>query len=275
MTIGTCLFCRGNGPFNTIEHIIPESLGNDELTLQGLVCDSCQRYLGSNVEKQALEKTMFAFWRTFQGIKTKKGKLPSVNLDPPVKRNQHKKELLPARHPRGHYGIGLVTHDDYSVEIVTDSPHSHSRLLTKQRYEMVLTPWHLSIIGRFLGKMGLELVALHDPVKALSKEFDQIRKYVREGSTSSLWPFYIGKHGSLEDLKTEWSPIEGTYEQDIFCYQFSLGITNKEEYVFAFHIGIDLFFICLSHNNQLDDEFVTKSVEGVPLQLIHYPKGSW
>jgi hypothetical protein len=35
-----CIFClEESRNFNTIEHIIPESLGNTEDTLQGVVCD--------------------------------------------------------------------------------------------------------------------------------------------------------------------------------------------------------------------------------------------
>ncbi len=37
----SCLFCGSNGPFLRLEHIIPESLGNDDLVLQGEVCDVC------------------------------------------------------------------------------------------------------------------------------------------------------------------------------------------------------------------------------------------
>ena len=58
-----CLFCGNDGPFTTVEHIIPESLGNDDLVLEGEVCDSCQRYFGKEVEKYVLSHTPLAFWR--------------------------------------------------------------------------------------------------------------------------------------------------------------------------------------------------------------------
>ena len=80
-----CLFCKNEAKFRTKEHIIPESLGNDKDILHNAVCDKCQNYIGREVEKLALEKTNIAIWRTYLGITTKKKKLPSVNLDPPLK----------------------------------------------------------------------------------------------------------------------------------------------------------------------------------------------
>lgn len=234
-----CLFCLGDGPFNTIEHIIPESLGNDDLFIKGLVCDGCQRYLGTNIEKLVLEKTPFAFWRVFQGIKTKKRKLPSVDLTPPAK------GILPARHHFGQYDIGFTAHDDLTVSIDVNTPQAGNMLLANNSYFLVLTPWHINIIGRFLGKMGLELLAISDPDKAFSEKFDPLRRYVREGVTSWVWPFYLGQYGEIGDLKSEFRFSNGAWEQDIFCYTYTLGITNKDEYFFAFNIGIDLYLLCL------------------------------
>ena len=37
-----CIFCSEKGPYNTVEHIIPESLGNDDTLLANCVCDKCQ-----------------------------------------------------------------------------------------------------------------------------------------------------------------------------------------------------------------------------------------
>lgn len=37
-----CLFCSSHGRCSTVEHVIPESLGNDDLMLAGHVCDGCK-----------------------------------------------------------------------------------------------------------------------------------------------------------------------------------------------------------------------------------------
>jgi hypothetical protein len=76
-----CLFCRSTaGPFNRIEHPIPESLGNDDLTLaKGFVCDPCNQYFGSKIEQRVLAAPPFNIERTAQAIPTKKGKLASYH----------------------------------------------------------------------------------------------------------------------------------------------------------------------------------------------------
>ena len=59
--VKTCLFCKLESPATTKEHIIPESLGNDDLLLSGEVCDKCQNYFGKEVESYVLAKTPLAF----------------------------------------------------------------------------------------------------------------------------------------------------------------------------------------------------------------------
>ncbi len=75
-----CIFCLREGDvFHTIEHIIPESLGNTTDILDGAICDQCQNYFGKEIENYILSKTPFGFWRTIAGTKNKKGKIPSYN----------------------------------------------------------------------------------------------------------------------------------------------------------------------------------------------------
>lgn len=266
--LGICLFCRGSGPFNTVEHIVPESLGNDSDILDGIVCDNCQNYFGRAVEKPALEKTIFAFWRTFLGIKTKKGKLPSVHFAPPSKGR------IPANHPMTDQ-IGLTAHQDGTTSFNIDKTSLFRKLSTgeKQDFKLVLSPWHLSIMGRLLAKIGLEYLALSNLHLALDAQFDDLRDFAREGSTNFLWPIYIGQYGKISDLKGTLVDRAEYFEQEILCYEYSLGITVENEYVFAFVIGINLMLICLSHKRP--EEKFTTFIKGENLKCIYYPSGSW
>ena len=75
-----CIFCQCEGDvFHTIEHIVPESLGNTDDILENAVCDKCQNYLGREIENYVLSKTPFGFWRTMAGTPSKKGKPPMFN----------------------------------------------------------------------------------------------------------------------------------------------------------------------------------------------------
>lgn len=264
----SCLFCRGTGPFNTVEHIVPESLGNDSDILEGLVCDKCQDYLGREVEKPALEKTPFAFWRSLLGTRTKKRRSPSVQLTPP------NKGRIPATHPLTD-DIGFTAHQDGTTSADVDSLSLVRQMVAEEKrdFKLVLSPWHLSIMGRFLGKIGLEYLALFDASLALGSRFDAMRGFVRKGSINHLWPIFVGQHGQIEELKGPLIDRGEFLEQEIECYRYCLGITNKSEYIFTFSIGTDLMLICLSHR-RLERRFSTL-VEGIELQCVHYPNGSW
>lgn len=264
-----CLFCRGKGPFTTVEHIVPKSLGNDSDILKGVVCDKCQNYFGKAIEKEALENTPFAFWRTFICIPTGRKKLPSVSLNPPDK------GVLPSNHAHSDVGLGFTAHEDLSVSVDIDDPAIIKKIMSgeKTSFDVVLSPWHLSIMGRFLGKMGLEYAALSDYELAMSEPFDEIRAYIREGSKSHLWPIFWGKQGSVKEIRGDMVEIGGHLEEKVEYYRYSLGETKRGEYVFAFGMGTDLTMICLSH--RLPDPWLTRVIEEVDMDCVWYADNSW
>jgi hypothetical protein len=210
-----CLFCRAKGPFSTVEHITPESLGNDSDVLRNIVCDRCQNYLGHSVEKPALDSTPFGFWRTILGTKTKTGALPSFSSRPPSS------GAFRSEHPLTDH-FQLTANKDASTTLkITETLSS---LITEQsQLKIVLSPWHIFTMGRFLGKLGLEYLALSRPDVVMSPALDNIRNYVRRGGVGWLWPVYIGKSGELNDLRAATSSSKGDLEIETECYRYSLG----------------------------------------------------
>ena len=217
-----CIFCKGTGPFTTNEHIVPEALGNDEDIFSGMVCDKCQNFLGRKVEKPALEKTHFAFWRTFLGIKNKRGNLPSVNL------STQDKGIIPAFH-KDTDGIGYTAHEDGSTSIEIDDSKIIRDILEgkKHEFKVALLPWHLNIIGRFLGKMGLEYLATIDYELVLKPAFDELREFVRYNSIDRLWPVFWGKYGDIKDIKSPILNNSQFLEQEVHCFSYALGNRRK------------------------------------------------
>jgi len=73
-----CIFCKANSDGSiSIEHILPESLGNKEHLLpRGVVCDSCNNYLSREVEKPILASGIFRLIRNDRQISSKKGRIP-------------------------------------------------------------------------------------------------------------------------------------------------------------------------------------------------------
>jgi len=73
-----CLFCKCNSDDSkSVEHIIPESLGNKEHILpKGLVCDKCNNYFATKIEKVLLDQPYFRSVRHRREIESKKGLIP-------------------------------------------------------------------------------------------------------------------------------------------------------------------------------------------------------
>ena len=72
-----CIFCHKDSKTSkSVEHIIPESLGNKHHFLpKGYVCDECNNYFAVKIEKELLEQPYFKSMRFRNEIITKKGRL--------------------------------------------------------------------------------------------------------------------------------------------------------------------------------------------------------
>ena len=76
-----CIFCKIESKNEcSVEHIIPESLGNIKHTLpRGVVCDKCNQYFARKIERPLLESEMFKFLRANRRIPNKRGRIPIFN----------------------------------------------------------------------------------------------------------------------------------------------------------------------------------------------------
>src|SRR5258706_150378 len=78
-----CIFCKEpSDNSKSVEHIIPESLGNVEHVLpKGIVCDDCNNYFAIKIEKELLEMPYFKSLRYRNDIFSKKGKrIPETGI---------------------------------------------------------------------------------------------------------------------------------------------------------------------------------------------------
>jgi len=75
-----CIFCKsGSDGSRSIEHIIPESLGNTEHTLpRRVVCDACNNYFARKIEAPLLASQVFVLLRARQRIPNKRGLIPTA-----------------------------------------------------------------------------------------------------------------------------------------------------------------------------------------------------
>jgi hypothetical protein len=187
-----CIFCKTeSSESKSVEHIIPESLGNLRYTLpQGMVCDKCNNYFSRKIEGKMLEQTYFKNLRFRQKIDSKKGRCPIEN------------------------GVLLTLGSDIKIQIDRNSGNhrvSNVRINTED-FEKILNSNQMFvifpspdlperndlIISRFLGKVGLELLASTPvPEKALNEfvidnpDFDLLRNFVRYGKPNMDWPYHM------------------------------------------------------------------------------------
>lgn len=73
-----CVFCeKESSNSRSVEHIIPESLGNKKHILErGIVCDKCNNYFASKIEEPILSSIHFLNLRGRQQVETKRGTIP-------------------------------------------------------------------------------------------------------------------------------------------------------------------------------------------------------
>jgi hypothetical protein len=178
-----------------VEHVFPESLGNKQETLAGVVCDSCQNYFSHEVEKFVLDKTVLGWARLLGRIPTKRGNLPSIDT-----------KLV----PRGAIPNDTTSHTHIKAELLEDGTvhldfSGDAKEPVFENGELKLSMQFTSLVqvrlAQFWLKVGLEVICLRKPQLVRNSEFDQARKYARSGSIHQKWPVYF----QMTDPDHPWS----------------------------------------------------------------------
>jgi len=249
-----CLFCKEDSTSSrSVEHIMPEALGNQEIVLpRGIVCDACNNYFATKVEKRFLELPLIAALRFRQDVPGKKKTLPEL----PVLLLPHFPASLSREHGSNEIALSL---DDAAVHHVLSS--AHGRFLYWDPPPLPEGP----IVSRFLAKVGLEYLAsrlLHaDDVPRLVEELvehedlDALRQHARYGRTER-WPYNARQ---IYDEDARWCDIKDedyqiAHELELVSaasneWYFVLAIFGRE---FAINLGgpaIDGYLRWLTSNN--------------------------
>lgn len=189
-----CLFCKqDSSETKSVEHIIPESLGNKTFILPlGFVCDKCNNYFARKVEKQFLEQYDIKLIRFQQDIPNKKNKIPTIN-------GVFDKSIVKMC---GDVIDGRIIHSiDMPEELIKRIKNNELNKL-----QLILPAYvddHIlennSIVSRFLAKVALEMLAYRlNSLDYLidSTNYDLIRNHARFG-TIKEWPCNIDEYIAL------------------------------------------------------------------------------
>lgn len=213
-----CLFCKNDSTNSkSVEHIVPESLGNKTLTLPlGYVCDTCNNYFARKVEKPFMEIPDIKQMRFQLDVPNKKNKIPKINglLDNGV-----------------HMKISKKLVNNELVYIMEVEPEDIQKIFFNNP-AVFFTPAFTNeteikddkTISRFIAKIALE--ALADRLKPIEKSLDDIiddnsyediRNHARYGKIDN-WPCSIRR---IYDYNKEWKDNDESI-QKVFEYDFLL-----------------------------------------------------
>lgn len=230
--IARCIFCKltseGAG---SIEHIIPESIGNTKYLLpKGYVCDQCNNYFARKVEGPLLSHTSFRNLRAWYQVPTKKGVMPRLQgfvagtdinvgvrlgpnggLDVQPERERDRERIIAMQRSEGQEALALVFSRDFDPPM-----REMSRLLAKMALE--------ALALRFSSDPELIRLLIDDP------HYDRIRNWARRGETSIEWPYHYRPIAPEEALMRhpetdEW--VQAGYGFDFF-------MNRRRETYFAF-----------------------------------------
>lgn len=229
-----CIFCKQiSDSSKSVQHIIPESLGNKDLILpSGTVCDSCNQYFAIKIEKPMLEMKYFQNVRFRNQIKSKKDRnIPYKTLFPHKDGGWFDMYMLDD-------SLAFRGDDSKIINLINDQK------VNKMMFEVIDQPSMPSAnISRFLAKTAIEAFALKfQREKALINEMidmpqlDALREYARFGK-GKFWSYHqrrIYSEGTgFEDPLHHPEPYEILHELDFLIippgiYHFVLVIMGIE-----------------------------------------------
>lgn len=193
-----CIFCKNDSSNSkSVEHIIPESLGNKKNTLsKGIVCDSCNNYFGNKIEKNVLEMPYFKSLRSRIMIENKKGKIPRISG---FTKNKEEVEIT------------FSLNGDNTLEVLYKDEKTLRTLLSHNEIYVPFIPEPPEndlLISKFIGKIAIEALAKRvSSVEDWQNDFieneslDQLRDFVRYGKGYPIWPYYIRRIDGENQIK--------------------------------------------------------------------------
>lgn len=251
-----------------MEHVIPESLGNLSHTLRpGIVCDRCNNYFATKVEKPFLESDAISLLRFHQGIPSKRGRVPPIAAVLPPG--------FPAilrRHPGSEFVASVELPNEVIAKLMRDG---NGMLILPASAELPSCP----AVSRFLAKTAMDAMAARlvdhpDGLEYLVDEsqLDPIRNHAKRGDTPD-WPIHSRR---IYDTDAMWLDEAGAAVQ--LVHEFDVLATEWGEWFFVLAVfglelvinyggpEIDGYKRWLAENGGTSPLYCSKNSQGWPLR---------
>lgn len=256
-----CIFCKLNSESSkSVEHIIPESLGNvNHILPKGIVCDKCNNYFSIKIEKPLLEKPYFKNLRYRNIIESKKGRLtPNKTLFP---------------HPKGGWidmwiddkGIILKKEDIGIIDLIK-SGEIKSLIIPI----IPIVKENDKIVSRFLAKVALEALA-HKWTESVDwineitdkTELNPLREYARYGK-GKFWKYSQRRIYGEEDRFTD--PINNPEPYEILHEMDFLYLKNEILYFVLVIMGVEYVINLGASEIELYEKWLLENNEKTPIR---------
>jgi hypothetical protein len=186
-----CIFCKAASiKSRSVEHVIPESLGNTEHVLKsGVVCDQCNNYFASKVEGPLLSDPYLRSQCSQAHIASKKGR-------PARMRGLHPQSGSVIEVVRNLDGSGISVGAAFEKD---ENRWAESVMRSEEGRIYMPRPTSPDVVlmSRFLAKVAIECLALKliekdRGLEAVLSEpaLDPIRNFARRGPPMPIWPFH-------------------------------------------------------------------------------------
>lgn len=252
-----CIFCKKESSNDrSIEHIIPESLGNEDHTLpKGIVCDKCNNYFARKIEGPLLETKYFKLLRSEEFLPNKKRRPVMVEA---IINGYGKKPVISK--------IGRLQKNVFF--------HNGSSTLDIENGMMVIAAASseppAGIMDRFLAKAALETLALrmighpdHLHTVATDPQLDPIRNFARLATPKS-WPYHqrviYPRHSDQSDQVLHEFDLLYTAELELY---FVLAIFGVEYVINMGNPSIDGYQRWLEENDYISPLYTEKNIQAM------------
>jgi hypothetical protein len=235
-----CIFCKCDSTNSkSVEHILPESLGNKAHFLpRGIVCDGCNNYLAREVEKPFLENDSIKALRFEEGIISKKGRIPTING---VLLDDHGQSVISITRPPEFQGP-MIHMTPLFLEYKGGAVPGESGKIKIPMFDLSGSFPNGTTLSRFLGKIALEVMAFRLSENPENIEYfvdeaqlDDLRNHVRYGVNKN-WPCCVRQIYNKNILNSD----ERTGELFQITNEFDILHTENNEYYLVLAIfGIE------------------------------------
>ncbi|MBP3710399.1 MAG: HNH endonuclease [Treponema sp.] len=207
-----CLFCKQDSSnTRSVEHIIPESMGNKKLILPlGYVCDKCNNFFARKVEKPFMDIDNIKLWRAYESLLNKKGRAAVFDA------SFNSERVSISFDDKEPFCFRIMSSKDFDNIVKNGNGKLSIPIFTNEtKIENSIT------ISRMIAKMALEFWAfkLKDISNSLDEiidddNYDLIRNHARLG-TPTNWPCSIRRVYDMEKSEIlKGKKVQKVYECD-------------------------------------------------------------